>query len=231
MKDWFPFTDYDFYACLTAGGLIVAVVDYGFFQSHLVGRAAWTIPQAISWIAVAYLVGQITAAPSSAIIEHLIARKLFRPPSAVLLGNARRKREMVITALFAQHEYRALGAEMMAAVKAAAAARLNCAPSSLSNEDVYQIAFPVARTVADTATRLDRFIGLYGFARNMCFAGLIASLIMLWVVAHQPSAQNWWLLATSVVGMLGMFGRYMKFYAAYGAEVLRTFARVSSDPK
>lgn len=230
MKDWFPLTDYDFYACVTAGALLIAVVDFLFFGSTLIQRQEWSIPQAVIWIGVAYVVGQIAAAPSSAIIEHLFSRRWLRSPTKILLGfEDRRWRERVIALVFAQHEYSQLPEKLRDRIKVAAAERLRCQVSDLDGEAVFQTAFPVARSIPDSAARLDRFIALYGFARNIAFAALLSAILLGFSAWGGFDRIKLWLLGAAMFIFVGMFGRYMKFYAAYGAEVLRSFGKVVMD--
>src|SRR3546814_15640094 len=75
VKDWFPFTSYDFYAYLTAGMVTLAAVDRVYLGSMLASEANWTIVNGTFWTAIAYLVGQIIAIPSSVFLEHLLGRK------------------------------------------------------------------------------------------------------------------------------------------------------------
>jgi hypothetical protein len=113
MKQWFPFTDYDFYAYLTAGMLLIAAIDYTFAGAVLVQRTEWTVVQIAFWTAVAYLVGQLVAGPSAAVLEHGVARGLLHPPLAVCLGlRQRRRREKLAAALFANREYAPLPAQV-----------------------------------------------------------------------------------------------------------------------
>ena len=77
MKNWFPLTDYDFYAFLTAGMILVAAADFSFGGSQLIERASWTIPGAVFWIVVAYLIGQVTAGWSASVLEFGIGRRFF----------------------------------------------------------------------------------------------------------------------------------------------------------
>ena len=65
MKQYFPFTDYDFYVYLTAGMLLIASVDYSFGGTVLIHRTEWTVVQITFWVAIAYLFGQLVAGPSS----------------------------------------------------------------------------------------------------------------------------------------------------------------------
>lgn len=230
MKGWFPLTDYDFYACVSAGILIVAAIDYSQFGGALTSRTEWSISQSIIWIGVSYLVGQIAAGPSSSILEHLIARKLFHTPTKILLGFEQpRWREKTMAALFAQFEYRALPSSVQERVKKAAAKRIGVPVDNLEPEAIFQAAFPVARGVPDTVIRLDRFISLYGFARNISFASFVSMILLSISQWREPQPLTSWLILGAGVFAAGMFGRFIKFYAAYGAEVLRTFSSVEYD--
>ena len=101
--------------------------------------------------------------------------------------------------------------------------------SDVEAESAFQRAFPIARKSSDTATRLDNFINLYGMARNLSFASLIAS-ILLSIAAWEQGDQNVALLAGgSLILSIGLFLRFMKFYAAYAREVFRTYGHQTSD--
>ena len=232
MKDWFPFTDYDFYACLTAGVLIVASVDYAFYGGVLTARENWSVVQCVVWVAISYIVGQISAAPSAALLEHVVARRLFLDPTKVILGlNPMRKRERIVQALFAQFEYAPLAPEARDKITGNISKALGAPVSQLSGGSFFHIAFPVARSVVDTAARLDRFISLYGFARNVAFAALIAALVLISGNISRLDYRDVGLAALAGVIAIGMFGRFIKFYAAYTAEIFRTYGRVSGEIK
>jgi hypothetical protein len=106
MKQWFPFTDYDFYAYLASGMLLIAAVDYTFGGAVLVQRTEWTVVQIVFWTVVAYLIGQLLAGPSAAVLEHEVVRNLLHAPSAIILGlQERRWRERMLARMFAGREY------------------------------------------------------------------------------------------------------------------------------
>jgi hypothetical protein len=225
LKQWFPFTDYDFYAYLTAGMLLIAAVDYTYGSEELVSRTNWTVVQIAFWTAVAYLTGQLLAAPSAAVLEHLLARRIFTPPIVILLGlRKRRWHERLLAALFAGRDYAPLPLLIRERIFAKAAKALECERDQLDNaEAVFQVAYPIARSSTDAAARMDQFRNLYGFSRNLSFVGMIAFLLLA-LRAHglaRPEATV--LMIGALVLAIGMFGRFVKFYAAFGAEVLRSY--------
>jgi hypothetical protein len=70
---------------------------------------------------------------------------------------------------------------------------------------------------------MDQFRNLYGFSRNVAFVGLIAAGLLAVRFWQAPDVRTAWLLVGALVLGIGMFGRFLKFYAAYSGEVLRTY--------
>lgn len=223
MKNWFPLTDYDFYAFLTAGMILVAAADFAFGGSQLIGRATWSIPGAVFWVVVAYLIGQVTAGWSASVLEFGAGRRMFRAPVDLILGiSPPRRRERALAVFAGAREYQPFPSAVSAAVLQKASARLGGA-SVPDGETAFHIAFPVARRSVDTATRLDRFINIYGMCRNTSFVSFIATGFLLIAAYRECSSTKAWLAGATLVLAIGMFGRFMKFYAAYSREVFRTF--------
>lgn len=231
MKDWFPFTSYDFYAYLTAGMVTLAAVDRVFLGSILASQSSWTVVNGAFWTAIAYLTGQILAIPSSAILEHVLVRKWLRAPSRILLGlDAPRWREVCVRWAFGAREYDPLPAPNRISVMRKVAASLSVRIDEVDGETAFHCAFPHARGVADSATRLDNFINQYGMCRNVSFASAIASGLMTWRASNTGAQLDWVLAIAAMVLMLGLFGRFVKFYAAYAREIFRTYDRVVPAP-
>ena len=232
MKQYFPFTDYDFYAYITAGMLLIAAIDYSCCGAVLVHRTEWTVVQLTFWVAIAYLLGQIVAGPSSALLEHGVVRGLLYSPLSVALGfKAPRWREQAMRRMFANREYAPLPAQTRAHILKRAAEALSVAQlDDLEAEAVFGIAFSVARTNTDTASRLDQFRNLYGFSRNVSFVSIIAFILLSVRYNHLPTELNKGvLLAGSVILAVGMFGRFLKFYAAFSREVVGSYASNNVD--
>lgn len=85
MRTWFPFTDYDFYAYLTSGLILVATFDLAFFGGELVYQESWTFVQGVFWTIVCYLIGHVVAGLSSLILQQLAFSGLFLSPEAIVL--------------------------------------------------------------------------------------------------------------------------------------------------
>lgn len=224
MKDWFPLTSYDFYAYLTAGMVTLAAIDRVFFGSMLATQAHWTVVNGAFWAAIAYLTGQILAIPSSVLLEHLLGRKLLRAPSRILLGlHAPRWREVAVRWLFGAREYEPFPVATRESILRKAATALGVPVQDVDGEAAFHCAFPYARDAADSATRLDNFLNQYGMCRNVSLASLIASGLLTWRAAHTDARLDWALAIAAVVLALGLFGRFVKFYAAYAREVFRRY--------
>ena len=225
MKDWFPFTSYEFYAYVAAGIIVIAAVDYSFAGATLSGRPEWSAAQAVFWILATYLVGQLIAAPSSAVLEHWIARKIFLPPIEVALRTtSRRKRELFVAYVFAYREYSPLPAPMTEKIRQKACSHLGISSEELTAESIFEIAFSIARSNSDTDARLDQFLNLYGFSRNICFSAFVATLCLGIRAYHEPDRLTLLLLIGTAILCIGMYGRFVKFYAAYSRDVLRTYS-------
>lgn len=231
MKDWFPFTSYEFYAYLAAGMVTLAAVDRVYLGSILAMQTDWTVVNGAFWVAIAYLIGQILAIPSSTFLEHLLMRKWLRAPSHILLGlDAPRWREIGVRWLFAAREYEPLPVANQDSVKRKVAAALSVAPAEVNGETAFHCAFPHARGVSDSATRLDNFMNQYGMCRNVSFASLIAGILMIVHARHTGARLDWFIAIAALVLAIGLFGRFVKFYAAYAREIFRTFDKCVTAP-
>lgn len=230
MKDWFPLTDYDFYAYMSGGLILVAAIDYSLTGGVLVSRQSWNVPSATFWAVICYLVGQLSAGLSASFIEHLIARRVFRSPVSILTGIHRpRLRERVVAIIGGAREYSPLPKSARDAVMERAAPALSGRQNSNADaEAVFHAAFAIARSSADAVSRMDRFLNLYGFCRNVAFASLVATPLLLINARETHRPQAAWLAIGALVLAIGMFARFMKFYAAYSKEALREFGKVSA---
>ena len=233
MNNWFPFTDYDFYAYLTAGMIVLFSLDYGTSGGAIAFKDNWPFVHIVFAVAVAYVVGQITAALASNLFEHWIARRVLHPPVAVMMGfGERRVRERLIGRWIVGRYYEPLPKNMRLLILQGVSRRLGKEPRDITDpEDVFQVAFPAARKIENAAGRMDEFRKLYGFSRNIALAGLIGSVAIIYRGGTiERDDLYWWSLVVFLMSVM-MFGRFLKFYAAYGAEVLRTYASLSGEEK
>lgn len=230
MRSWFPFTDYDFYAYLTSGVIVIASVDYTMFGGSLVNRTEWTVAQGVFWTMLSYLVGHVTAGPSSFLLEQILAKEVFKSPSLVVLGLAPpRSLEKFLSALFAR-EYSPLPENFRSQITEKLS---KFGSSSLvdppDSEALFQAAFSVARYEPSSELRLNQFMNLYGLCRNVAFAFIVAATLLTWKINCDPKPMDGWLLAAALIMFVGMYGRFIKFYSAYTREVYRAFARGANE--
>lgn len=226
MKNWFPFTDYEFYAYITSGVIVISGIDYTLFGGILVNRAEWTVVQGVFWTMISYLVGHIAAGLSSFALEQTLVKKIFRAPELIILGlKEPRWFEKLFKSLFAS-EYARFPQQNCDDILDKLATSLKCDRSLLTNpEAMFQTAFSVSRYEPTSEARLNQFMNLYGLCRNVAFAFLLVTFLLIWKRIFSPNPMDGWLLVGASVMSVGMFGRYLKFYSAYTRETLRTFGR------
>ena len=226
MKNYFPFTDYDFYAYLTSGMIVLFALDYGFNNGAIMLREDWPFVQIVFAVAIAYLVGQMVAGVASILLEHWIARRVLRPPVAIMMClGAPRSGESFIGRWIVGRYYQPNSDGQRAAVLRKVAKKLGKQPEEIIDpEDIFQVAFPVARQMPGAVERMDDFRKLYGFSRNVALSGLIAAGALAYRAAVAGEIELYWWALLVIVFSIAMFGRFLKFYAAYGAEVLRSYA-------
>ena len=175
----------------------------------------------------------IFEALASNLFEHWIARRVLHPPVAVMMGfGERRVRERLIGRWIVGRYYEPLPKNMRLLILQGVSRTLGKEPREITDpEDVFQVAFPAARKIENVAGRMDEFRKLYGFSRNIALAGLIGSVAIIYRGGTiERDDLYWWSLVVFLVSVM-MFGRFLKFYAAYGAEVLRTYASLSGEEK
>ena len=77
--------------------------------------------------------------------------------------------------------------------------------------------------------RLNTFLNLYGFCRNISFTCLIVTLLLvIGNLALGTPDKFYWALA-ALVGAVGMFYRYLKFFRQYSYELLVTYAAQTDE--
>lgn len=226
MKDWFPLTNYEFYAFVSAGMLLVAAVDYCLAEAVLINRIEWTVVQVIFWIIVSYLVGHICASASSIILEQFVTRRLLRSPVEVISGLSERRwiDHAVSFLAAAKREYAPLPEPLRKKLLNKIASAVDRPAQSLSADTVFEASFSSARTNPDTAARLDQFLNSYGLCRNVSFVSFIGVGLLARRYCMTPNEHDLILLIAAVIMAFGMYGRFFKYFAAYTREVLRTHA-------
>lgn len=232
MRNWFPFTDYDFYGYLASGFVLLFAADYVLTDGSLMIREDWAFVEVVLAVAVAYFTGQFVASPSSILLEHWLARRVLRPPTALLLAvvPARRVDRFLARRVIGRYYEPLPEATRNLILKNAAAAHGSSIEDARGDpEAVFGLAFVEARKSADTRQRMDDFRNQYGLNRNMSFTAIVASALFLGQAVLAGDSRSYLLAALAFVLALGLFARFLKFYSAFAAEILRAFA-YSSPP-
>lgn len=212
-----PFTSYDFWAYLSAGFLLLVVVDHVGGTGLLV-RESWTIVQGVVAVAGAYAVGQLVASVSSALLERVVVGKLLGHPRDVLFG--RPKAWRWVRKLMPGY-FTPLPDETQRAVLA----RGDEAGIAGPGEALFWAAFGVARSNQIVMNRLADFLNLYGFCRNVALVSLVNAVVLRWSYWQKdgPVADLYWSWVALAVGV-GMTFRYLKFFRHYAVEVFTAYA-------
>jgi hypothetical protein len=78
----------------------------------------------------------------------------------------------------------------------------------------------IARQDESTLARMNRYLTLYNFSRNVFFVGSILSAMYLFIGISTGNGTNVLIGAIFAVAAAGMFTRYLRFYRLYGLEVI-----------
>jgi hypothetical protein len=209
----------------------LAAVDRVFLGSMLANQTQWTIINGAFWTAIAYLIGQIIAIPSAALLEHLVGRKLLRAPSSILLGlDVPRWRENAVRLLFGAREYEPLPLASRNSVLSKVAAGLQVPVSDVDAESGLPLRLPTRSRrwrQRHTAGQLPQSIRHVPQRLLRIAAGR-------W--ADDVARQQYRRAARQGAGdrrasaRRRPLRRFIKFYAAYSREVFRTYDKCVPVP-
>lgn len=78
-----------------------------------------------------------------------------------------------------------------------------------------------------TQARLNSFLNLYGFGRNISMAAILAFIVLLADMVFGTVRDNEWVwLLAAMIAAVGMFYRYLKFFKHYTMEVLVSYPEI-----
>jgi len=213
-----PFTDYDFWAYLSAGFLLLFAIDQatGF---HWLLRESWTAVQGIIAVSLAYAVGHLCAGLSSFVLERGFIRRGVGAPEEVLFGRV--KVPPPVLRWLALEYFQPLSMEAQQRVLEKAAKHNITEPGRA----MFALAFTSVKLNSTVKGRLDNFLNQYGFCRNTALVAFLDAGI-LYTGYLQPHGKVELLYATWGALVLGggMVMRYMKFYRHYSWELFTSFA-------
>jgi hypothetical protein len=217
--DKLPFTVYDFFGYLSAGFVLLVGIAAAFTDSESWQRTPGA-GVALLLIVIAYTAGHVVANMAGYLLEGVLVRRILSPPNKLLftVGTSRWSR------LFPGY-FRPLPREQRERVLALAATRGITEPG----EGLFYHCFNAAKEDPTSLGRLETFLNLYGFARNMSLATLIVAACLLagTLTGNAKTgaliAPGWW-VAAAFAASIGLLYRYLKFFRHYSVEVFVSYA-------
>ncbi len=215
-----PFSVYDFFAYLASGFVVLVVGAYAFDIDALPQKDASSVVL-LAWVIGAYVTGHVVAHLSAAVIENGFVRRRLGSDAtffASALGWRRRLFRGYLEPLPSRVIERVL-------------ARANMCP----DPSLFFHCWAVARRDPVTFGRMNTFLNLYGFARNIAMAcalgalALAAGALRPFFAGGSPRTDKFWLILPVVVTGVIMFYRYLKFLRLYAVELYITYAEQDAD--
>lgn len=208
-----PFSLYDFFGILASGFVVVSAFDFAFCFDWL---SATSVPPGIVLLAVllAYVTGHAVAHISSVVIEHFFLRRVLGPPEEHMFAQ---ERPATRWRFLFPGNYAPLPRETQERIKyKAKAAGLETTGGAL-----FLHCHAIVKRDQASSERLNTFLYLYGFCRNLSMGLMISAAI---VVIGVPSVEARLSLASlCLVGAYILFLRYLKFFRHYTQEVLVSY--------
>ena len=220
-----PFSVYDFFGYLAAGTLVLATLDFS-------SGSGWLLKDSISvvfgvfWTMTAYITGHIVAHISSVLLEKKFLRGTLGSPEEIFF---KEKKTGGWARLFPGH-YASFPKKTQDRILRKAKEK---AGIESPGRALFYHCHPIVLRQQVAQERLNTFLNLYGFCRNVSMASLLAILILLsgFLFIDGPHAPDCSLVLWSVIGAfvtaVGMFYRYLKFFRHYTEEVFRTYAETN----
>jgi hypothetical protein len=213
-----PFATYDFFGYLASGFLLVIGMELTLGFPRVLGQQLGPIDVVALLLAV-YVAGQLVATPSKAVLEDGLVEKVLGRPNVNLF---RRKRPPLRGILFPGF-YKPLPPVVQERILRRVKNEGN--PSTGETLFLHVRYSTEVRADEKLQARLDTFLNLYGFARNLAFASLVLSAALgarLWLLGIDPTLVKYAVTAF-VVGVLLLY-RYLKFFRQYSYELFNAYA-------
>jgi hypothetical protein len=212
-----PFSVYDFLGYLASGAVVLAGLTVSFVGYEPLQQSP-SLPVGLLLVIAAYVIGQIVANLAGDLIERrLVANRLHRPTD-ILLGF---------------HVPDGLTKWLLPGyctpLPGSTRDRVRNSSEGLEGGALFFHCHAVMKSDSVVRERLETFLNLYGFCRNMSLALVIVAaclgggLVIGSADTGPVVAPGWW-LAAAALAALGMLYRYLKFYRQYALELLTSYA-------
>ena len=231
-----PFTAYDIFAYLSSGFFVIGAADYAFPGTWLID-AKLNTAHVFLWIVVAYVLGHMIAQISATILEKGLVKHVLGYPTSVLFRTPQEKktetRRQRLLRLFNQEEWHVRrffpGYSEPLPPQVCDLVRKTVDKDGVDITDhaaLFMYCDARVKTDEETGALLTIFLGLYGFARNVCISATLAAVLLLAgaVLHHENWETKLWLSAGAAAIAVFLLYRYLKFFRVYALEVFSAYA-------
>lgn len=220
-----PFSVYDFFGYLAAGYLVIVAVDH-VLAKELVLTDEISIPLGIFWLFFAYVIGHLLAHLSSWLIQHnLVGRWLKGPDINLFQDQPKKWRDRPWKMRFFPGYFKPLPNLIRDQVQEKAKAE----GVNDIGEAIFFTAFGRVKKDEKAMSRLFTFLNMYGFCRNISFALLLVSILMLVAAIAEKSLNHLLWAGIAFIGAIGMLYRYLKFFRHYSVDLFITYREIASE--
>lgn len=209
-----PFSVYDFFGYLASGFIIIVVIDY------IIG-VQWLLKEDLSvvltllWIVTAYIIGQINAGIASWLLERNVVGKWLGWPSINLFTDMSGKLQAKL--------FPGYFSALPETIRNAVLDKAKTEGIAEMGQSLFIHAFATVKRDENTMSRLDSFIKLYGFCRNMSIVLLFAFVVLIVGSFIEGDLHHLLLAIAAILGSIGMFYRYLKFLRQYSYELFISY--------
>ncbi len=210
--DKIQFSFYDFFGYLASGLLLAFSIDYFFNDLALFKTQEPKAIQSIIVFLLIYIMGHILAAPSAWLLETKFVKKYLGHPRETLLKPTTNPQGSV---LFFREYYRPLAKDVIAKIRNKFSIKDDKELTPEKCGDIFHLIYSKVKSNELSLNRLNIFLTLYGFARNVSFTCFIITIMILIQFIIQDHWCKWyWLLIFFFTGIVMLF-RFLKFFRYY----------------
>lgn len=217
-------SDYDIFGYLAPGLVLLTVSDMTFGTS--IFASGLTVATGAFIVIAAYVLGQITAAAAALVWDRFLVRAIMGMPTEILMRQRSKAlfgwRKWLFSGYFeplpSEVRRRALDRAGFSEQDA------NAAPDQKWGERVFARAWPILKRDPVPYGRMESFLRLYGFCRNISFVAFIVA-VLFWIKPPAVAGIAGPMPALVALAVsIAMFHRYLKFLRLYSFEVFSTYA-------